>query len=1095
MHDFVIYGLYILAGIFAYASAVHWVTGLSHPVNGTRLLLAVISLLSIPLAISLALELKAHDASEYTLALKWTIGLALVLLTLMLWFVVPYWGRNQRGWLFGLTTVAEKRYLRIIAMLSRCDSLLIRATNEQELLNGICKLAVEVGGYLMAWVGFAKNDDAKTVVPVAESGVEEGYLETVKISWADVPLGRGPTGIAIRTGKAVVVQDIHHNPVMSPWQEAAKKRGYNASASLPLTVEGKVIGALNVYSTEPAAFGDDEVRLLEDLSNDLAFGLQSLRVRAEKDDALQRVKRESEKNLALLRNASDGIHILDENGNVIEASEAFCDMLGYRREQIIGMNVSQWEVESEEKCARKANWQKLISRPVHTQYETRYRCSNNKIFDVEVSCFPLELEGKPVLFNSSRDITASKAAVTALRESEEKLRTLYELSPVGIALTDMNGRYIEFNEAFRRICGYSEEELKALDYWVLTPRKYAEAEAQQLHLLRTTGHYGPYEKEYVKKDGSLIPLRLNGVLVTRQDGNQYIWSIVEDISESRRIEGDLRLAATAFESQEGMLITDADMNILRVNGAFTEITGYALPDVTGQNPSVMNSGETHISTYTNMRQSAIDHGVWEGEIWSRKKNGEKYLAHSRLSVVKDPDGQITNFIGSLVDVTHRKQAEDEIHRLAFYDHLTGLPNRRLLMDRMSQAIANSGRNNKFGAVLLIDLDKFKSVNDSVGLAAGNQLLIQASNRLKTCMQEGDTVAHIGGDEFVALLQDLSDDVLLASQLATEFSNKLCATLKDSYQIGNDDYVLTASIGMSLFQGHQVSAEELLRQADIAMYQAKKEGGNTCRLFDHEMQATIDRRMALENEMRSALTKGQFYLAYQAQADKANKLLGAEALIRWKHPERGPISPAEFIPLMEETALIVSAGGWVLDAVCQQLQKWSHHGSTRNLVIAVNVSAKQFHQDDFVAQVASVIERNDINPGLLKVELTETMLLQDIGKTIVTMRALSDMGVRLSLDDFGTGYSSLSYLKKLPLDQIKIDQSFVRDISVDNGALAIVHSIISMADSLGLEVIAEGVETEEQKLLLLHGGCTHFQGYLIGKPLFIDEFEKTFGLSQ
>jgi diguanylate cyclase (GGDEF)-like protein len=460
--------------------------------------------------------------------------------------------------------------------------------------------------------------------------------------------------------------------------------------------------------------------------------------------------------------------------------------------------------------------------------------------------------------------------------------------------------------------------------------------------------------------------------------------------------------------------------------------------------------------------------------------------HRVIVVGHDEFGELAT---SFNDMAERLGSQlGKIKQLAFYDSLTGLPNRRLLIDRLHQAFASSARSSRKGALLFIDLDNFKDINDTLGHDIGDLLLQQTAQRIESCLREVDTVARLGGDEFVVVLEDLSEHVLEAAAQTKAVGEKILATLSQPYQLAAHEYHSTASIGAAIFSDHDKTGEELLKRADIAMYQAKKAGRNTLRFFDPQMQENITTRVSMESALRLALEMHQFHLYYQIQVDSSHRPLGAEALIRWIHPIRGMISPAQFIPLAEKTGLILPIGQWVLDTACTQLKAWQQDALTRDLVLAVNVSAKQFRQADFVAQVQAAVQRHAINPMRLKLELTESMLLDNIEDTIATMNALKKIGVQFSLDDFGTGYSSLQYLKRLPLDQLKIDQSFVRDIGTDSSDKAIVSTIIAMAQSLNLEVIAEGVETEEQRQFLLDEGCTHYQGYLFSKPVPIEQFE-------
>ena len=536
------------------------------------------------------------------------------------------------------------------------------------------------------------------------------------------------------------------------------------------------------------------------------------------------------------------------------------------------------------------------------------------------------------------------------------------------------------------------------------------------------------------------------------------------------------------------MVTDDNNLIVDVNPAFTDITGYTPEEVRGKNPRMFQSGKHEQSFYQQMWQSIKDNGYWQGEIWDRRKNGELHAKWLSISTILHNDGSVFRYVGQFSDITEKKLKDDLIWAQANLDALTNLPNRRLLMDRLTQAFASSAHSGREGALLFIDLDNFKILNDTLGHDIGNLLLQQVARRIESCVQKGDTVARIGGDEFVVILEDLSEKDLEAAAQTKAVGEKILASLNQPYQLGTHEYRNSPSIGAALFIDNQKSAEELFKQSDIAMYQAKKAGRNTMCFFNPQMQDTINARAALEGDLRKALENRQFHLYYQIQVDSLHRPLGAESLIRWLHPERGLVSPAHFIPLAEETGLILPIGQWVLEAACAQIKAWQQDALTRDLVLAVNVSANQFHQADFVALVQATIQRHSINPKLLKLELTESLLLENIEDTITTMNTLKEIGIQFSLDDFGTGYSSLQYLKRLPLDQIKIDQSFVRDITLDSGDKAIVRAIIAMADSLNLNVIAEGVETKEQRQFLLDNGCTLYQGYLFSKPVPIEQFE-------
>ena len=545
----------------------------------------------------------------------------------------------------------------------------------------------------------------------------------------------------------------------------------------------------------------------------------------------------------------------------------------------------------------------------------------------------------------------------------------------------------------------------------------------------------------------------------------------------------LRIAATAFESQQGMVVTDAQRTILRVNQAFTSITGYSAEEAIGQYPSILSSGRQDKPFYAAMSQVLESEGAWAGEIWNRRKNGEVYPEWLSISAVRDESGVVTHYVGIFTDISERKSDQEQIETLAFFDPLTRLPNRRLLLDRLEQTLHASTRHNRKSALLFVDLDNFKTLNDTLGHHQGDLLLAQVAQRLKACVRDGDTVARLGSDEFVVMLEDLSESMEDAANQAEAVGEKVLAALAQDYVLAGSAHHSTTSIGVTLFGGaQQESNEEPLKRAELAMFQAKAAGRNALRFFDAQMQAQVSAHATLEADLREALPAQQFMLHYQAQVVGNGHVTGVEALLRWQHPQRGMVPPARFIPLAEETGLILPIGQWVLETACMQLAMWAADPALCHLTVAVNVSARQFRQADFVTSVLATLARTGATAKLLKLELTESMLVDDVENIIATMGVLKAHGVGFSLDDFGTGYSSLAYLKRLPLDQLKIDQGFVRNIVTDPNDAAIAKMVVVLAESLGLAVIAEGVELQAQADFLAHLGCHAYQGYLFSKPL-------------
>jgi len=548
----------------------------------------------------------------------------------------------------------------------------------------------------------------------------------------------------------------------------------------------------------------------------------------------------------------------------------------------------------------------------------------------------------------------------------------------------------------------------------------------------------------------------------------------------------LRQAAAVFDSTgEGVVITDLAPRILAVNRAYTEITGYEEAEVIGRNPSILQSGRQDEAFYQSLWNAIVERGHWQGEIWNRRKNGEIYPQMLTISTVQDDEGQPKNYVGVMTDISQIKKSEANLERLAHYDPLTGLPNRLLIQSRLDHALAHARREGSQVAVLFVDLDRFKNVNDSLGHPVGDQLLQQITQRINERIRGDDTFGRLGGDEFLIVLDDLRQ----ASD-AAGVAREVLQILEAPFALeGHRDIYIGASVGISLYPQDGEDAAELVQHADAAMYQAKEQGRNTLRFYTPELSAAVTYRMELESRMRRALAQGEFTLHYQPQVDLATStVIGCEALVRWNDPEKGLVSPADFIPLAEETGLIVALGDWVLQTACAQFRQWLNMTSMP-LCMAINLSARQLQQPDFVDSVDAIIRRFQLPAERIKLELTESMIMasgEDAASLLASIRAL---GVRLSIDDFGTGYSSLAYLKRFPIDELKIDRGFVKDIPQDDNDTEIAATIIAMAHKLKLKVIAEGVETREQADFLGQQGCQAYQGYLFSAPLPADAFEK------
>ena len=664
-----------------------------------------------------------------------------------------------------------------------------------------------------------------------------------------------------------------------------------------------------------------------------------------------------------------------------------------------------------------------------------------------------------------------------LRENEEKLNTILDSVDSLIYIKDIQSRYQYVNGA---MCRMLERPAAAIvgqvDEVLFGPALARQSRESDRAVL--VGHQRHVVEEHLGEKTYLttkIPLA--------RDGELYgLCGITTDITPNKQAEESLRIAATVFQSGEGMCVLSPEATMIEANEAWGALVGCPAAELPGT-PFPPFSLEQDGDDYRERMWATVrrEH-TWQGEVWTRRRNGQPYPAWLTVSAVRDADGVLTNFVCTQSDISARKQADEKIVQLAYYDSLTGLPNRRLLYERLHHCIGQHGRNRRVGGLLFLDMDNFKDLNDSRGHVVGDHLLQQVAARLLLCARESDTVARLGGDEFVILLEALGASEEEARRHAEAVGHKILASLREPFEVGGAVHHASCSIGVTLCTGHEQQLDDLMRRGDLAMYEAKRQGRNTLRFFHTSMELEVTYRTAIETELREALRQSQFVLHYQGQVDGGGVLTGAEALVRWQHPQRGLIGPAGFIAIAETSGLIVPLGRWVLRSACEQLAEWAATPATAHLTLAVNVSVRQFLQSDFVDETLGIVRASGADPARLKLELTETLMIEGVEETIDKMRALREHGIGFSLDDFGTGYSSLSYLKRLPLDQLKIDQSFVRDVLDDPNDASIARSVVALGKSLGLGIIAEGVETEAQRSFLAEIGCDAWQGFLFSRPV-------------
>jgi diguanylate cyclase (GGDEF)-like protein/PAS domain S-box-containing protein len=718
--------------------------------------------------------------------------------------------------------------------------------------------------------------------------------------------------------------------------------------------------------------------------------------------------------------------------------------------------------------------------------------TSDAIEEAEDLCEPVS-----ALRNSS---TALMIAGAAWRGNEERYRASFEQAAVGILHTSLEGKILKCNECFGRIVGYSPEELVGSGFQEITPPEDRNSgQSAAMHLLSGEARTASFEKRYLRKDGSLTWVLLTISIQHDDEGRPlFFLTLVQDINARKQAEELLAAAQEALRVSEERYPTAFQMSLdsmnlnrlsdgvfVDVNKAFLDITGYAREEVIGHSSIELNLWEN-----IEGRQKMIDMiGQQDAcrnlEARFRTKNGTLLWGLMSATVI-ELEG-VPCILSVARDISDVKTAQDEIRHLAFYDPLTELPNRRLLLERLRQTVMASKRGGRQRALLFIDLDNFKNLNDTLGHAVGDLLLKEVGERLTGCIRAGDTAARVGGDEFVVILEDLAGTPEEAAAWAGSVAEKILGSITQPYVLGDRECRSTASMGITVFGDGNENSSAILQQADIAMYQAKAAGREAIRFFAPELQTAVNARAALEGELRQGIQNREFELWYQPQIDRC-RVVGAEALLRWNHPVRGILLPAEFISLAEETGLIVALGTQVLEDACRQLAVWAGRPETAALSVAVNVSPRQFRQADFADKVLAALRTAGADPRNLELEITESLLVEDLEETIAIMTELRSHGLRFSLDDFGTGYSSLAYLKRLPLDRLKIDGSFVRDMLADATSRAIAHAIIWLSREMNLPLLAEGVETEDQRDCLAHLGCHAYQGYLFSPPVPLEQFE-------
>ncbi|WP_420476201.1 EAL domain-containing protein [Noviherbaspirillum sp. ST9] len=705
----------------------------------------------------------------------------------------------------------------------------------------------------------------------------------------------------------------------------------------------------------------------------------------------------------------------------------------------------------------------------------------------------IEIRGQPLpgggFVTVYMDVTNEKSARTALARESASIKAVLEHLPQGISVFDETLKLRHWNAGMVDVLGLPKDIVRDgafFDDLVRIPAQRGEygegdPEAHVARFHELAMQFRPHQFERTRPNGKTHLVSGKPMLVN--DELTGFITTYTDISERKRAEDELRLSAKVFEnSTQGISITDPSGRILKVNRAFSAITGYSEEEVVGKTHAILHSGRQDQQFYRAMWKTLAEEGAWSGEMWNRRKCGELYVEQLTITRVPDSTGVTTNFIGIFSDVSQAKAAQNEIERLSMYDAMTGLPNRAFLYERLEHAMRMAERDGNRVALLAVDLDRLAHINEVLGHHTGDRLLVAVAERLNDAMRSADTVTRHIGDEFVIIMEALSDP-----QDAAILAERVLGELSRPFVVEGHEINISACIGIGVYPEDGSTTQVLIKHADVALHHAKETGESNFQFFREEMNSASVERLLIESNLRLALQRNEFHLVYQPQVDLSTGMItGMEVLLRWLHPQMGMVSPARFIPVAEETGHIIEIGLWVLREACRQTQCWHEQGFA-GLQVAVNVSARQFRQDDFADQVRQVLEETGLAPDCLELELTESMIMQRPERVVAVMSELRALGVKFSIDDFGTGYSSLSQLKRFPIDKLKIDQSFTRDIGTDANGTAITCAIIALGNSLRLRVVAEGVETHDQQRFLVDNGCHSMQGYLFSRPVAANDF--------
>jgi len=1029
----------------------------------------------------------------------------------------------------GITAQARiERLVQLYQALSEINQAIVRLHDESNLYPLICKVAVDLGGMRMAWIG-QQNEADSLIRPVASYGSGAEYLNGIVISTKkDVPEGRGPFAVAFRENRNVVITDFLANEITAPWHDRACKYGWKSAGFFPITRTGKPIAVLAVYHQDAQAFNPETVALFGEMSRDISFALDNLEREKQRSEAQEALYHSEQHFRAYFERSMVGMAATSPETGWLEVNDALCDMLGYSREELLCLTWAEL-THPEDLPANLVLMNRLLrgetnehtidnrfirkdGRIIHTHRAARAVRKPDGRLDyvialVEDISARKQMENRERLRNRTLELLARGAPLAEILDTVVRgveaddptmLCSILLLDDLGKNLvtgaapslpdffnTAMNGIEIGPGAASCGTAAHSGarvivEDIQTHPNWEFFKDLAARAGlvsswSQSIYSAsgKVLGTFSVYHRTKCAPSEGDIELienaaNLAGIAIDRKHS--------EDAQQ---------LASLVYQnSAEAMMISDANNQIVAINPAFSQVTGYSFEEVRGKNVKMLSSGRHNEIFYQAMWHSINTSGHWQGEIWDQRKNGEVFPEWLTINAIYNQDGSVHRYVAIFSDISERKQTEELIWKQANYDPLTDLPNRRMFRDRLEQEIKSAHRAGVLLALLFIDLDLFKEVNDTLGHDFGDLLLQDAARRISACVRESDTVARLGGDEFMVILSQLPD-----TSPIEKIAQNIIEKLAEPYYLGNDTAYVSASIGITIYPSDAVEAEQLVRNADQAMYVAKNDGRNRFSYFTRWLQEAAQTRLKLINDLRGALVANQFRIFFQPIVDlSTRRVYKAEALLRWQHPQRGMISPMEFIPLAEETGLIIEIGNWVFKESARWAKRWVTL-CPEDFQVSVNVSPIQLRDEgDHIDAWLSYLREIGLSGRNIVVEITEGLLLHANSGVIDKLLKFRDADIQVAIDDFGTGYSSLSYLKKFHIDYLKIDQSFIRNLETDPSDMALSEAIIVMAHKLGLQVIAEGVETAGHRNMLAAAGCDYAQGYLFSRPVLPEELE-------